>query len=232
MPTYYHITSSLNRASIEQHGLDPTRMGNVPGIAGAGVPEVDGVFLAFDLWEVRAYANFRVHQEMLDIWRINDLDAELRETPNGTFYVEGPIPREMIELIAEVDPQSPDWPAQEDYVPDRAELLRALIVAPDCSNELVRQLSTFAWDSEPIVTLTREDCLSVLGRFGRGALTQEQVYTWADAVEVRDDIDYEPAFCELIGQFITEAANPDLFGQLDLTQTIRWFERFAEAASD
>jgi len=41
----------VNRESILAHGLDWTRMGAAPGIAGSPVPEDDGVFLCRDEFE-------------------------------------------------------------------------------------------------------------------------------------------------------------------------------------
>jgi hypothetical protein len=48
---YLHVTSSRNRSSILRYGLDWTRMGAAPGIAGSGRPEVEGCFLCVDVLE-------------------------------------------------------------------------------------------------------------------------------------------------------------------------------------
>lgn len=42
----FHVSSVANRRSIGAHGLDWTRMGAAPGIAGSRSPEVEGCFLA------------------------------------------------------------------------------------------------------------------------------------------------------------------------------------------
>jgi hypothetical protein len=44
MPSMFHVSSALNRASTMAHGLDWNRMGAAPGIAGSQSPEVEGVF--------------------------------------------------------------------------------------------------------------------------------------------------------------------------------------------
>ncbi len=51
MACLFHVTSAVNRESILAHGLDWTRMGAAPGIAGSPVPEDDGVFLCRDEFE-------------------------------------------------------------------------------------------------------------------------------------------------------------------------------------
>ena len=45
MTGLFHVTSALNRDSILAHGLDWTRMGAAPGIAGSLTPEEEGMFL-------------------------------------------------------------------------------------------------------------------------------------------------------------------------------------------
>ena len=42
---YFHVSSSLNRESIREHGLDWARMGAAWGMAGSREPEVEGNFL-------------------------------------------------------------------------------------------------------------------------------------------------------------------------------------------
>ena len=45
MDRLYHVTASVNRQSIQKHGLDWTRMGATSRIAGSTVPEQKGIFL-------------------------------------------------------------------------------------------------------------------------------------------------------------------------------------------
>jgi hypothetical protein len=44
----FQVTCVLSREPIMAHGLDWTRMGAAPGIAGNRAPEVEGVFLCLD----------------------------------------------------------------------------------------------------------------------------------------------------------------------------------------
>src|SRR5260221_14485904 len=50
MGDLFHLSSAADRDSILAHGLDWTRMGAAPGIAGSTAPEADGVFLCADGW--------------------------------------------------------------------------------------------------------------------------------------------------------------------------------------
>ena len=51
MSRLFHVTSSLNRESIQAHGLDWRRMGAARGIAGSSAPEQAGCFLCLNEFE-------------------------------------------------------------------------------------------------------------------------------------------------------------------------------------
>ena len=46
---FVHVTAAVNRESIRRHGLDWRRMSVATGIAGSRGPELEGIFLAWDL---------------------------------------------------------------------------------------------------------------------------------------------------------------------------------------
>jgi hypothetical protein len=109
VPTYFHVTSSLNRASIQQHGLDWRRMGAAPGIAGSRRPEQEGIFLVHDEWNVEWFAHMGLEGEhkSLDVWAVTlpddpEIDAET-EYP----LVAKPIPTEAIRL------HTADWTTRD-----------------------------------------------------------------------------------------------------------------------
>lgn len=43
---------------------------------------------------------------------------------------------------------------------------------------------------EPLVTLTRSQTISILKLFIGGKITGEELYKWADALEMREDLDF------------------------------------------
>jgi hypothetical protein len=71
MPTVaFHVSSSRNRESISEHGLDWTRMLDEPGIAGSPQPEGACVFLARDIEEAGWFVSLsRSHHKSVDVWR-------------------------------------------------------------------------------------------------------------------------------------------------------------------
>jgi hypothetical protein len=79
----FHVTSTANRDSIRQHGLDSRRMGTPRGVAGSDSPEVEGVFLARNWFEAKWFVRLsRSNHERVDIWevRLSD-DFDVYEPP-------------------------------------------------------------------------------------------------------------------------------------------------------
>lgn len=111
--------------------------------------------------------------------------------------------------------------------PSRLEALQAL-VGGNGSIELLRsQLSTFDFDSDPLVTLRVEHLIDLLSRFVDGELLGSYIEGWADLLEVRDDVSFDPAYEAEIKQVVHDLANPILSGPLDkaaakdMLQTLR-----------
>ncbi len=100
------MSASVNRASIEQHGLDWAWMGDVGGIAlGPGAPpgwvhrpEADAVFLCGSLEEAEAFAQFGQHP-LVDIWQVDVRGLELEDAPDGWLWVRQPIERSGLSLL-------------------------------------------------------------------------------------------------------------------------------------
>jgi hypothetical protein len=108
MPRYLHVTSSVNRESIERHGLDWRKMGTVHGVAGVpGLsvsPEAPGIFLCRDDFEVRWFADMAISagHESVDVWEVSvPSEASFVEADDGSgyeYYPE-PIPPDAIRLV-------------------------------------------------------------------------------------------------------------------------------------
>lgn len=78
-----------------------------------------------------------------------------------------------------------------DDVEAHRRVLQELVSARGDVPGLARDLRTFpGWDVEPLVTLEASDVISILERFLRGDLSSDDVGIWADALEVRDDVEF------------------------------------------
>src|ERR1035441_5091040 len=99
MPRLLHVSSVLNRESILAHGLDWTRMGAAPGIAGSRLPEEEGVFLCRDEVEVAWFVRIHTAGAPIDVWAVTGIEeGQLLITANGLSYFPGRMPNSQITL--------------------------------------------------------------------------------------------------------------------------------------
>jgi hypothetical protein len=91
-----HVSSTPNRESILQYGLDWTRMLDQPGIAGSESGEGACVFLARDIWEVTLVEDL----ELDDIgeWRDAPPPGPYRQM-DGFLCTTQPIPPDRLRLL-------------------------------------------------------------------------------------------------------------------------------------
>lgn len=100
MARYFHVSSSLNRESIGEHGLDSSLMGASRGIAGSSRPEVKGIFLGQE-HDVDYFTRMNNTGGDVDVWAVDGVgEDDLHDSPNGYLYVPGAIPADRLTLIA------------------------------------------------------------------------------------------------------------------------------------
>ena len=96
----YHVTSSLNRASIAEHGLDWERMGAACGIAGSPTPEVAGVYLCRDEAEAGWFVRMNNTGGPIDVWIVEGIEPEsLIDNGSGYGYLRDRIPASSLTLL-------------------------------------------------------------------------------------------------------------------------------------
>ncbi len=102
----FHLSSVLNRASIERFGLDGRRMTLAFGLAGASRSEIAGVYVFEDIEDARWFAGQAVarHPAGLDLWEItpaSDLgeEAQLVLGSHGYRYVPGVVEPARVKLV-------------------------------------------------------------------------------------------------------------------------------------
>ncbi|MDQ6522353.1 hypothetical protein RB608_02015 [Nocardioides sp. LHD-245] len=96
---HFHLSSRLNRASISTHGLDWSRMGAAPGIAGSDGPEVEGCFLC-DEGEVDWFIRINNTGGPVDLWQVDGVaDDDLVEFDTGYSYLPERIPPRQVRLV-------------------------------------------------------------------------------------------------------------------------------------
>ena len=113
---------------------------------------------------------------------------------------------------------------------DRRAILRRLIEFSAPLDETLAFLRTFPWDSdEELVTLTADHVAGVLRRYQARDLTARQVEEWADAVEMREDIEFADSPDGRVQDAVNFLADPYLFGQLTPTRAQEWMRLLKES---
>jgi hypothetical protein len=97
---------------------------------------------------------------------------------------------------------------------DRITALKDLVLMRIPPAEAQQHLRRFGWDSEPLVTLTRADLERVLDEYLKGRIGAEVVEVWAEALDGRDDVDFEKGLEGVIKDVVFELANPEITARL------------------
>ena len=109
----------------------------------------------------------------------------------------------------------------------RTDVLRELVRLSRPLERVQAELGQHPWDSPtPLVILGAEDVIRTLDRFLSHELSMEHVEEWANAVEMRDDIEYDN---DLVKEAIFDLANPVLQGVLTAEMAKLWKERLKSA---
>jgi hypothetical protein len=98
---------------------------------------------------------------------------------------------------------------------DRSAALAALVAFDRPLADLRAMLDTLDWSAEPAGTLRCADIAAVLRRFAAAELSARDVEHWANLVESREDLAFEPRREETIADALFDLDNPDLQGELD-----------------
>ena len=106
---------------------------------------------------------------------------------------------------------------------ERVKALRDLIEIREPIAAAVSHLRRFPWDCDAeLVTLTGSDLIRVLDRYLQGDLSNTDVEEWAEALEGRDDVGYEPQLSDTLKQIIFELANPLLTTPVEPARAHQW----------
>jgi len=100
MAQMFHVSSSSNRQSIMDHGLNWRLMGATRGIAGSRAPEQEGCFLCLDESEVDWFVRMNNTGGTVDVWAVDGIESqELVRSGEGHFYIPTPIPPSQLSLV-------------------------------------------------------------------------------------------------------------------------------------
>ena len=114
---------------------------------------------------------------------------------------------------------------------DRETLVSELIGYSREPAQIVASLATYKWDCPtPLAWLAPKDVASVLTRFVNSELSARDVADWANAVEGRDDIGYDPG--ALVGVTLHELANPALVRLLSVQRAAELVDKLRDSQAE
>lgn len=97
---------------------------------------------------------------------------------------------------------------------DRRAIMASLVRFDLPLPELEAAVAALDWDAVPLVSLRRGDIVGVLRQYSAGLLQAGEVERWANLIECRDDIEFEPHHEPAVVDAIFDLANPELQGAL------------------
>jgi hypothetical protein len=117
----------------------------------------------------------------------------------------------------------------------RRECLLDIIELRRPISEAVGALGKWPWDCEqPLVVLRKGHLEAILVKFDSDLITGEDVTAWAEALEVPDDIEFDPRHAELIRQTIVDLTWAPLmpYGDLSPKYALELLERLRAATDE
>lgn len=105
----------------------------------------------------------------------------------------------------------------------RVELLRELLTATPPLDGVLRELSTFPFDSdEDLVTMTAADAIAVLKRFLDGGLRAVEIKEWAEGIHIRDDVGLAADAEPLLSEMLFSLSSPEICREITKSVARQW----------
>jgi len=92
--------------------------------------------------------------------------------------------------------------------------LRKLVNFSSSIADLTHELSLLNYDEEKVYLIDSMSIIKVLDLYIKGSRTNEEIESWANLIELREDLYYEKERYAEIEEAINILANPILFGSL------------------
>lgn len=95
---------------------------------------------------------------------------------------------------------------------NRKDILIDLVFLKANLSELQNELAQYSWDiEEPILIISKQDFTNVLQRCIESEITFDDLTNWANAIECRDDLDFE---AEEMQEIVFELSSPEINGEI------------------
>lgn len=106
---------------------------------------------------------------------------------------------------------------------NRLDLIENFIRYNGDLRQIAKDLNQFQWDYEGQPAILDKQALQiVLRRYANGDLSVNDIYKWADFLELREDIDFAERDAEQLSEIMHALANPLLEGELTQERAKKW----------
>jgi len=91
----------------------------------------------------------------------------------------------------------------------RYEALQNLLELNGSVSSLVEEIQAYPWDADAtLVTFTRNHLLAALQKYLGNIVDAAQLEDWANAIECREDVDFEAGHEDMLREAMFQLANP------------------------
>lgn len=99
---------------------------------------------------------------------------------------------------------------------DRAELLRRLVDFREPAEPILKELGSLGWDwdEDHLLVLVADHFMAVFSRFLDGEIDDGQLEEWAENLESRDDVGFDPQQEESLKDLLFGIATPENYEPL------------------
>jgi hypothetical protein len=103
--------------------------------------------------------------------------------------------------------------------------LRSLMEIDGSVGDLVRRVRASGWGQDEIACLQLRHIVHALSLYQAGTISGDDLALWADTLEGRDDVAYEPQHEGVIAECLFVLATPEVNGGLASFDVSTWIER-------
>jgi hypothetical protein len=106
---------------------------------------------------------------------------------------------------------------------NRRQMLLNLVNLSQEISTLKKDLSPNSGGSDDRVILQRMHLVNILSKYSLGLLKHDDIVAWANLIEGRDDVGYEPGYEETIKGILLSLADPEMQEELSAPKVEEYF---------
>ena len=110
-----------------------------------------------------------------------------------------------------------------------SDVLKNLIDLSAPIEQIKESLKAIQWNSDTSVLMSKNSVIQVLSRFINDEISHQTLEKWANLVESREDIEFDPICPDDIKTLIFNIANPELQGLFTKDVANSWLQKLGRS---